>query len=182
MPKLLGLVAVGVLTVFTAGNAQHGCRDVVSSATHLKYPPIRDMRYSVVVQPQKKLLLVPDSLSVPTVGRERDPGRDIMAATLRNPTPPEALEASVKRGEIKFQKNCIPCHGRSMKGDGPVAALFMPPPDLLAEPTRQRTDGFIYSYVRHGGVVMPSYGAQVTPQEAWDLINYVRHMQKVSPR
>src|SRR5689334_19783744 len=29
---------------------------------------------------------------------------------------------------------------------------------------------------------MPSYGAQVTRQEAYDLINYVRHMQKTSPR
>jgi hypothetical protein len=29
---------------------------------------------------------------------------------------------------------------------------------------------------------MPSYGAQVTDTEAWDLIHYIRHLQKVSPR
>jgi len=29
---------------------------------------------------------------------------------------------------------------------------------------------------------MPSYGAQVTAQEAYDLINYLRHMQQTSPR
>jgi mono/diheme cytochrome c family protein len=69
-----------------------------------------------------------------------------------------------------------------MAGDGPVAALFMPPPDLLAEPTRLRKDGYIYSYIRHGGAVMPSYGAQVTAEEAWNLVNYIRHMQKTSPR
>ena len=66
--------------------------------------------------------------------------------------------------------------------DGPVAALFMPPPDLLGEATRDRTDGYLYSYIRHGGVVMPAYGAQVTAEEAWHLINYIRNMQKVSPR
>jgi mono/diheme cytochrome c family protein len=67
-------------------------------------------------------------------------------------------------------------------GDGPVAALFMPPPYRLAQPTRERKDGYIYSYIRHGGIVMPSYGAQVTAAEAWDLIHYIRHLQKVSPR
>jgi mono/diheme cytochrome c family protein len=58
----------------------------------------------------------------------------------------------------------------------------MPAADLLTEPTRQRTDGFLYSYIRYGGAVMPALGAQVTPGEAWDVINYVRHMQRPSPR
>jgi hypothetical protein len=29
---------------------------------------------------------------------------------------------------------------------------------------------------------MPSYGAQVTAAEAWDLIHFIRYKQKVSPR
>ena len=49
---------------------------------------------------------------------------------------------------------------------------------LQAQQTRDRKDGYIYSYIRHGGVVMPSYGAQVTSQEAWELIAYIRHMQQ----
>jgi hypothetical protein len=69
-----------------------------------------------------------------------------------------------------------------MAGDGPVAAQFMPPPDLHAEATRNRTDGYIFSYIRHGGVVMPRYGQSVTAHEAWDVINYVRSQQKANPR
>ena len=69
-----------------------------------------------------------------------------------------------------------------MAGDGPVAAQFMTPPDLLAQQTRERKDGFIYTYIRHGGVVMPSYGFQVSAEEAWHLVNFIRHQQKVSPR
>jgi mono/diheme cytochrome c family protein len=69
-----------------------------------------------------------------------------------------------------------------MAGNGAVSALFMQAADLLGPTARGRADGYLYSYVRHGGMVMPAYGAQVTRQEAWDLINYVRHMQKVSPR
>jgi mono/diheme cytochrome c family protein len=70
----------------------------------------------------------------------------------------------------------------SLKGDGPVAARFLPPPDLLGSSARGRRDGFIYSYIRNGGAVMPSYGAQVTAQEAWDLVNYLRHQQRTNPR
>ena len=69
-----------------------------------------------------------------------------------------------------------------MAGDGPVAAQFMPPPDLLAEATRKRTDGYMYMYMRHGGIVMPSYGNALSSKDAWDIVHYIRHMQKASPR
>ncbi len=177
-----GLLGIAVLTVFAAGGARQGCHDLRRSATDLRYPVHRDMRLSVAIMPQKVVLLPPDSAAVPVNGVDRDLGRDVLAATLVNPTRPQDLAASVARGEAKFRKTCVPCHGPAMKGDGMVAPMFMPPPDLLAQATRDRKDGFIYSYIRHGGVVMPAYGAQVTSAEAWDLVNYLRHMQKVSPR
>jgi len=176
------LLAVGALAALSAGGAQKGCQDLRRSATMLRYPAIRDMRRTVVLKPQKGLLLLADSASVPVSGLERDPGREVLAATLVDPTAPADLAVSVKRGEAEFAKICVPCHGKTLMGDGPVAALFMPPPDLLAEPTRRRTDGFIYSYIRHGGVVMPAHGAQVTREQAWDVIHYLRHLQKTSPR
>lgn len=182
MPKAAGLLAVGVLALFSAGGARQGCQDLWRSATTLRYPAIRDMRRTVALKPQKGLLLLADSSSVPVGGLERDPGRDVLAATLVNPTAPADLPASVRRGEAEFRKICVPCHGRELRGDGPVAAQFMPPPDLLAEATRQRRDGYLYSYIRHGGVVMPAHGAQVTREQAWDVINYVRHLQQTSPR
>lgn len=184
----VGLIAIAILTMMTASTVQRGCQDAYQSATHLKYFPIRDMRRSVALMPQKGYTRPPDSLSVPTVGRDRlidneEQPMDLaneLAAKLTDPT--VADDSSRARGERKFHKTCVPCHGMGLMGDGPVAALFMPPPDLLAEATRDRKDGYIYSYIRHGGVVMPAYGAQVTAAEAWDLIHYIRHMQKVSPR
>ncbi len=182
MPRIAAVLAVAMLTVFAAGGVRQGCRDVRRSATTLRYPPIRDMRQSVAILPQTDMLLAPDSASVPVTGIDRDRGRDVLAATLVNPTPPADLAAAAARGQVKFGKTCVPCHGSLMKGDGPVVPFFMPPPDLLAQATRQRKDGYIYSYIRHGGVVMPSYGAQVTSAEAWDVINYLRAQQKANPR
>jgi mono/diheme cytochrome c family protein len=100
---------------------------------------------------------------------------------LKDPTE-GATDSSIARGHRKFMKTCMPCHGVVMAGDGTVAPKFMPPPDLLAQTTRERKDGYIFSYIRHGGMIMPSYGAQVTADEAWDLIHYIRYMQKTSPR
>ncbi len=177
---LLALVVAAGLAMFSLPSARQGLRDVVSSLTHLGYYPIRDMRRSVAPAPQKGVYRPPDEASVPTSGKEIPLDRDVAAERLHNPIP--ATDTSVAAGDSLYKKLCVPCHGRAMAGDGPVAAQFMPPPDLLAQQTRERKDGFIYSYIRNGGVVMPSYGFQVSAEEAWHLVNFIRHRQNASPR
>ncbi|MBI1798331.1 MAG: cytochrome c [Candidatus Eisenbacteria bacterium] len=191
--SLIGVVIVGALMLMAASTARQGCKDVKNAWTHLDYYPIRDMRRTVVLNPQKVSTRPPDTLSVPVGGRDlyadymRNPDHnasDLAAMLAERVTDPTegANDSSLARGERKFKITCVPCHGPKMEANGPVAPMFMPPPDLLAQATRERKDGFIFSYIRHGGVVMPPYGAQVTAAEAWDLIHYIRHMQKVSPR
>jgi len=180
LKNLLALALIAVLAMFSTPTVQQGVKDAVNSLTHLRYYPYRDMRRSVALAPQKQVYRAPDDASVPTIGKEVDMDRDVAAEKLRNPIP--SSDESVVRGDSLFHKLCVPCHGASMAGNGPVAPLFMPPPDLLAQQTRDRKDGYIYSYIRHGGVVMPSYGFQVSAEEAWHLVNFIRHQQKVSPR
>jgi mono/diheme cytochrome c family protein len=187
MVKPLALVLVVAAAVWAGVSTNHGLQDLIHSNTKLLYPNIRDMRRSVVILPQKTSLRAPDSLSVPITGREVMPSqdalmssRDAIAARYHNPTAVD--DSSLARGERMFSRLCVPCHGKSMMGDGPVAAKFMPPPDLLKAQTRTRSDGFIYTYIRFGGVIMPKYGQALTQAETWDVINYVRHQQQVSPR
>jgi mono/diheme cytochrome c family protein len=176
----IALVCAGFLALFATPSVQQGVRDVVKSLTHLSYYPVRDMRRSVALAPQKTIHRLPDEASVPTVGREPVMDRDVAAEKLRNPV--AATPASVAAGDTLYRRFCVPCHGLTMAGDGPVAAQFMPPPDLLGQQTRDRKDGFLYSYIRHGGVVMPSYGFQVSAEEAWHLVNFMRQHQKATPR
>jgi mono/diheme cytochrome c family protein len=180
------LIILAFVAVWGGATLQRGCAQATGSLTKLMYVPKRDMRNTVAFVPQKTYLRAPDTLSVPTTGRELWNGNDVVAERARFEhtftNPQAADDSSIARGERKFTRTCIPCHGATLAGNGPVAAKFIPPPDLLKEMTRNRTDGYIYSYIRHGGAVMPSYGAQVTAQEAYDLINYIRSMQKKSPR
>ena len=183
-----GLVGTALVSLVFSFSSQSGCKDLRGSTTHLSYYDKRDMRTTVVLDPARGFLRDADTTAIPTTGVDRPPAgvmvaaedRDAFAAKFVNPQ--AADDSSIVRGSRKFGKTCVPCHGRSMAGDGPVAALFMPPPDLLAAPTRARKDGFIYSYIRFGGVVMPSYGAQVTAEEAWNLVNFIRDQQKKNPR
>jgi mono/diheme cytochrome c family protein len=178
--SVLALVLAAILTLFALPTFQQSMKQLFTSATHLSYFPIRDMRKSVSLAPQKGVNRLPDEASVPVTGREAIHDRDVAAERLRNPIASD--DASIAKGDSLFKTFCVPCHGRSMAGDGPVAAQFMPPPDLLGQQTRDRKDGYIFSYIRDGGVVMPSYGFQVSAMEAWHLINFIRHQQKVSPR
>lgn len=179
------LLVLGVVALLGPASVQRGCRDVRDSLIK-PYAPRRDMRNTVGFVPNKVMLQGPDSLSVPVSGRERwnaaaeATERERLDKTFVNPQ--AADDSSLARGRRKYERTCVPCHGLGMKGDGPVTPRFIPPPDLLGPTTRQRSDGFIYAYIRHGGAVMPSYGAIVTAQDAYDLINYIRHQQRTSPR
>ena len=174
-------------SAWVGATTNQGCHDTRNAFTKLTYSDIRDMRRSVAILPNKVTMRPPDSLSVPIGGLEQMPdpnallaNRQTMAARYVDST--AADDSSLARGERMFQRLCVPCHGPQMQGNGPVAARFMPPPDLLGATTRGRTDGYIYTYIRFGGAIMPKYGHALTEAQTWDVIHYVRHQQKVSPR
>lgn len=92
-------------------------------------------------------------------------------------------DASIASGKILYETNCYSCHGMTGLGDGPVIKndlrpnSYFYPVNLRQEQTVNRTDGYIYAYIRYGGkVMMPAYG-RITPTEAWDIVYYVRYLQ-----
>jgi len=98
--------------------------------------------------------------------------RDVAA---KRPNPVQATSASVALGRQHFVTFCSPCHGQGGKGDGPVSAKFIPPPDLTnPDLHRVRTDGYWASYIGAGGAIMPSYGEALSPEERWHVVNFLR--------
>src|SRR5262245_21201543 len=117
---LIGLIAAVATTLAAGMSLQNGCKDLRTSVTHLSYSPIRDMRRTVVLNPQKVVTRGPDSLSVPVTGRTDDlrPGFELdrAAATAGMRNPIAADDSSIARGGRSFVRLCTPCHGRSMAG------------------------------------------------------------------
>jgi mono/diheme cytochrome c family protein len=181
------LLVIVAAAAWVGATTNHGCQDIRTAFTKLEYAPVRDMRRTVALMPNKVTMRAPDSLSVPITGREALPDPAVLMANrasvaARYVDSTVADDSSLARGQRMFNRLCVPCHGPQMQGNGPVAAKFLPPPDLLGANTRGRTDGYIYTYIRFGGAIMPKYGHALTQPQTWDVIHYLRQQQKVSPR
>ncbi|KAA0213950.1 MAG: cytochrome c [Leptolyngbya sp. PLA3] len=90
----------------------------------------------------------------------------------------------IRRGQREFNIFCAACHGYQGDGKGEVAVQFIAPPanlhaDLYTDPM-QRTarDGYIFEVIRNGVRNMPGYAHSVGVQDAWNIVMYVRALQK----
>ncbi len=70
-----------------------------------------------------------------------------------NPLPPS--DSNVKKGQSLFTSYCMPCHGETGKGDGPIAAKFIPPSDLGSPFIQENSDAWFYGTIRNGVRLMP---------------------------
>ncbi len=92
---------------------------------------------------------------------------------------PPASAAGLERGAAVYRIYCQPCHGAAGKGDGPVAMRgFPPPPSLLAEHAVRLAEGQMFHIVTYGQKNMPSYAAQVSQEDRWRVIAYIRSLQQ----
>ena len=96
-----------------------------------------------------------------------------------HPLPPS--DSNLQKGQSLFSSYCAPCHGESGKGDGPVAKVFIPPSDLGDPFVQINTDGWFYGTIRNGVRLMPRYGAELTSEQTWQIVIYLRTLQRPSP-
>jgi len=126
----------------------------------------------------------PRSGRAPRFGGGVEGGR-AAGKVLRQPFDAQA-PAVLERGRDVFVRDCMPCHGVGGRGDGPVpsaaGAGSMPrPASLLAEHARTLPDGYLYDYVSEGGLLMPAHGAQISPEDRWKVVAWVRRLQTQVP-
>ncbi len=116
-------------------------------------------------------LAAPDS-SVPVQGPALIAGEP---ASLPVPSSPD----SVQRGRTLFGYNCAMCHGITGVGNGAVGAFFTPKPfDLTGSVVQNRQDDELFIVISQGVGVMPPFAENLSPEERWDVINYVRTLKK----
>lgn len=83
-----------------------------------------------------------------------------------------------ERGAFVFSNFCAVCHGAGGAGNGPVAQRgYPPPPSLLAEHALRIKDGQLFHVLTYGQNNMPSYASQLSREDRWNAILYVRTMQ-----
>lgn len=103
-------------------------------------------------------------------------GQSNPSEVLANPYLP--TKDNIALGKAKFNTYCSPCHGYFADGDSRLRGQFPNPPTLHSKRAMEFSDGMIYHIITNGQNAMPSYASQVTREERWAIVNYVRVLQR----
>ena len=100
------------------------------------------------------------------------------AKKTKNPVASSA--ASIAKGKVVFEKNCLACHGASGTGDGVLGAKLKPKPADLTNKKEmsELSDGEMFSMVTMGKLPMPAFEKTIPKDDRWNVINYVRTLAK----
>lgn len=92
----------------------------------------------------------------------------------------------MERGRERYEIYCAPCHGLAGYGDGMVSkraellqeGTWTPPASFHTELVRGRAAGHLFNSISNGIRNMPSYAPQITVDDRWAIVAYVRALQR----
>ena len=100
---------------------------------------------------------------------------------IKIPPEPAVTAQSITHGGELFQKmECWKCHGQQGRGDGPSAATLTDSKDQPIRPYNfAGTNDDLYRIFMTGldGTPMPSFADVIQPNDAWDLVHFLRTLQ-----
>ena len=87
-------------------------------------------------------------------------------------------EDTVKRGRERYDIYCSVCHGLTGNGDGMIVRRgFRRAASFNDDRLRQAPVGHYFDAITNGWGMMPSYAPQITVQDRWAIIAYIRALQ-----
>jgi mono/diheme cytochrome c family protein len=92
--------------------------------------------------------------------------------------PLQPTKEVLERGKSKYLTFCSPCHGNFARGDSRLQGQFPNPPTLHSDKVIHWPDGRIYHVITEGQNAMPSYAPQISPEDRWAIVNYIRVLQR----
>jgi mono/diheme cytochrome c family protein len=172
--------------------------------THFRKPPLYifpDMEFQLKLRPQKEngfftngitsQLHIPGTIARSTPLQSANgpvyPYEDspintghITGTTNFIETNPMPITAELlKRGQQRFTINCTPCHGATGEGKGitqKIGAMAVVA-NLHDKRIVELPDGELFFVIANGRNLMGAYGANVTVEDRWAIIAYLRALQ-----
>ena len=84
----------------------------------------------------------------------------------------------LRRGQQRFNIYCSPCHGKLGFGNGMIVQRgYLQPPSYHQQRLRNMPDGYFFDVMTRGFGQMPSYASQVTVDDRWAIVSYIRALQ-----
>ena len=89
-------------------------------------------------------------------------------------------EDVLSRGQSRFNAFCSMCHGMTGEGDGMIVRRgFRKPPSFHSEQLQpgNASASHFFDVITNGWGAMPDYAAQISAEDRWSIIAYVRALQ-----
>ena len=200
--KKLSIIAIVTAVIILS----QSCSDVQRTPSRVYMP---DMAYSVAVETYSDYSKLADSgifynaRPVPgTVKRGEEgyhyelltdtTGTYNTSSNLKNPLPPMD-KLQLAEAERLYLVNCGICHGKGLKGDGPLHTRsdgtegpYSAAPANFVDPAAgggkyyAMSEGTMFHSVTYGKNMMGSYASQVTPKQRWMIVSYIKSKQAKS--
>ena len=128
--------------------------------------------------------------SVPVQGVATKVANREEAKGLTNPI--AATPASIKKGRTLYRIYCSACHGLQGNAESPVASKIGAISLTDGYVQENLTEGWVWGTITFGSYVMPAYGMpggnaerrgsnDLSVEERWHVVNYVKHGLKTEP-
>lgn len=150
----------------------------------MESPAIRAQEFDAG-SPHNSGMRVPPEKTVPQGFEPYAYATDIDGASskLKNPLAGQMEKDILVVGQRYYDTQCALCHG--FKGEGGVEGkssvsekMALKPPTLLSDKVRDWTDGRLYHVITMGQGVMGPYASHVPQSVRWQVVNYIRFLEK----
>lgn len=97
--------------------------------------------------------------------------------------PIDITNVAMSRGEDYYNRFCTVCHGLTGDGNGVMKDPrygFATIASLLDQRIADQPDGEIFNTITWGRNTMGPYGAKLRPQERWEVVLYMRALQRAA--
>ncbi len=90
-----------------------------------------------------------------------------------------ATREVLERGRERYNIYCAPCHSRVGDGIGfiPSRGFARKPPSYHIERLQKAPLGYFYDVMTNGFGIMSDYASQISPQDRWNIVAYIRALQ-----
>lgn len=180
----LGMTAAGFAVLALTNCGPSGNKPNVELIQDMmESPAIKAQEYDEE-SPHHRGMRVPPEGTVPVGFKPYQFNGDIEGAKgNKNPLAGEMDEATLLVGQKYYFTQCAVCHGD--KGQGGVEAnssvagkMALKPPTIINDKIVGWTDGQLYHVITAGQGVMNPYAAHIPQQYRWQVVNYIRFLQK----
>lgn len=181
----MGLAAAGIAAMALTSCGPRGNKPNVELIQDMmESPAIKAQEYDET-SPNHSGMRVPPDHTVPVGFTPYLYATDVDAAVknLHNPDAGKMDPETLIVGQKMYETNCMVCHGQH--GEGGVASksvvadkMALKPPPLTSDKVKGWPDAHIYHVITVGQGVMGPYASHVPQNQRWQLVNYVRFLQK----